>query len=114
MNSPEIEELLRDERANEAIDKMDLNQWYDRIKFVFIDSNATSVTLDSTSEESRIETRLIDFRVKAYAQLILAETEAEYESILANLIAEYKKLEPERVIDAYNEGYRKNKEASGG
>jgi hypothetical protein len=111
LSTPEIIASLMNDRDRLIYDKMNLSAWLPRLAFVPIDADATTITLDSTSELSRVQTKLIDFRVKAYAKLIMAKTEAEYDSTWEKLKAEYLKLNPETVIAEYNAVYAARKAA---
>lgn len=68
----------------------------------------TTVKLDPASDLGAMYQKLTDFRVKNSAKLILAKSEEEFNTLYSNLLDEYKKLNPEKVIDAYNEMMGKN------
>ncbi len=110
-STPGLQTRLMTERQAQIIQEMGLEKWYDpeNWTFVEIDSRATGATIDSTSEASRIETQLIDFRVKAYARLILEpQSDEEFDALYAKLVEDYMKLEPEKVLEAYTASYEAN------
>jgi putative aldouronate transport system substrate-binding protein len=72
---------------------------------------AARVAIDPTSDLGMLNEKVTQFRAQAAAALITAKTEAEYDRLLAGFMEDYKKLEPQRVIDEYNRilGELKNK-----
>ena len=66
---------------------------------------AGTVALDSTSEESAMDTRLSEYFYNHIAKLILAEDDEEFESLYAQYLEEYNALGTETVVKAYNEVY---------
>ncbi|MBP1996080.1 extracellular solute-binding protein [Paenibacillus eucommiae] len=103
--TPEIMNEVAEPRMNEAIEKMGLTEWYDKLLLVPTDF-VNSISLDTKSEEGRLEPKLIDFRNKMSAKLILAKTKEEFNGIYDAAVADYKKMKPEIVIDAYNKQYQ--------
>ena len=68
-----------------------------------------SVVLDATSEFSKIQQQMVDCRVKWSAQLIMAESDEEFESVWAEAMAEYDLLDHQSVVDEYNRLYQEIK-----
>ncbi|MGD9938992.1 MAG: hypothetical protein AB7T74_04240 [Clostridia bacterium] len=66
---------------------------------------AARVVIDPSSELGMLNQKVTQFRVQAAAALITAETEAEYNSLYAKYMEDYKKLNAQRVIDEYNRIY---------
>jgi len=111
LDSRELQLRRQSERSRQAITEMGWDKWYDMENHlpVEIDPNATGATIDTTSEASRIETQLIDFRVKAYARLIMEPTsDEEFDALFEELKADYMKLQPEKVLEAYTAAYEAN------
>lgn len=63
---------------------------------------ASAIRLEPDSALSQTEQKLIDFRVKNTARLMMAKDDAEFDAIWAELVAEYDRLNPEEVINEYN------------
>ena len=111
LDSRELQLRRQSERNKQVITEMGWDKWYDAENFAMIevDPNATGATIDTTSEASRIETQLIDFRVKAYARLIMEPTsDEEFDALYEELVEDYMKLQPEKVIEAYTAAYEAN------
>lgn len=66
-------------------------------------------SLDSSSEEGKINEKFNAFRIQAGAKLITAKSEAEFESTLKSVMEQYKKLDIKKVVDKYNEILAENK-----
>jgi ABC-type glycerol-3-phosphate transport system substrate-binding protein len=98
----------RPERLNQVYKSLGwetpLDWWIEHAEWKVI-GLASGIGLDQQSEEGILEARLTDFRVKNSARLIMAKSEAEFESIYSELVAEYNKLHPEKVVNKYNELY---------
>lgn len=113
LDSAELQLRRQTERTKQAITEMGWDKWYNMENFevIQIDANATGATIDTTSEASRIETQLVDFRVKAYARLIMEPTsDEEFDTLYEKLKEDYLKLQPEKVLEAYTAAYEANKE----
>jgi len=65
----------------------------------------TTVRIDPTSELGQLHQKMTEFRVRNTSKLVLAKTEEEFYKIQKELIEDYKKLNPERVINEYNRLY---------
>ena len=100
------------ERQREVYNKMGFDystQWGDE-HGVFVDTGSSgSVVLDATSEFSKIQQQMVDCRVKWSAQLIMAESDEEFESVWAEAMAEYDLLDHQSVVDEYNRLYQEIK-----
>lgn len=83
--------------------------WFknDRFDIEYVKSGVVNTTiLDSTSTEGKLAQQLIDYRNKAAVELVMSD---DFEATYTELVEGYKKLNPEIVIDAYNEVYEENK-----
>jgi len=100
------------ERQKEAYAKMGFEysmQWGDE-HGVFIDTgSAGTVTLDSTTEFAKIQQQMIDCRVKYSAKLIMAESDADFDKVWDEAVAEYNLLDHESVVAEYNRLYAETK-----
>lgn len=67
---------------------------------------AAGMSVDPTSQYGVLEQRLTDFRVKNTAKLIKASSDADFEQIYNQLVAEYKKMNPQKLVDEYNRMYQ--------
>ncbi|WP_235885325.1 extracellular solute-binding protein [Paenibacillus cymbidii] len=65
----------------------------------------TTVRIEPTSELGQLHQKMTEFRVKNTSKLVLAKSEDEFYKIQKDLTEEYKKLNPERVINEYNKLY---------
>lgn len=65
-----------------------------------------NIKLDPTSELNPVYQKMVDLRVKNTPKLIMAKSEAEFDQIYKDLLAEYEKLNPQKVIDKFNEMYQ--------
>lgn len=68
-----------------------------------------TVSLDSTSEEGKLDEKFNAFRVEAGAKLITAKSEVQFESTLKEVMVQYDKLNIQKVVDKYNEILAVNK-----
>lgn len=71
---------------------------------------ASAIIIDPASEIGTVHQQITDFRIKNTAKLIMAESDEQFEQIYNDLVEQYKKLNPEQVIDKYNELYQEQKE----
>lgn len=70
-----------------------------------------AISLDTTSEVGALQQKMVDFRVKNSAKLIVEpKTDEQFESLYQSIIAEYAKLKPEEVVDEYNRLYQEKLE----
>ncbi|MFD0958156.1 extracellular solute-binding protein [Paenibacillus chungangensis] len=67
---------------------------------------AGTITIDTTSELGAQHQKMVDFRVKNSALLIVSpKTDEEFETMYESVIASYKQLKPEIVVNEYNKLY---------
>ncbi|MBW7458325.1 hypothetical protein K0U00_30225, partial [Paenibacillus sepulcri] len=78
--------------------------WFENGKEVKI-GLAPSIVIDPTTPLGATEQKMIDQRVKNTAQLIMTESDAEFDKMLENIKTAYEKLNPKEVIDSYNQMY---------
>ena len=64
---------------------------------------ASSISIDPSSELGRTHEKMIDMRFKNAAKLIMSRTVEEFESNWESIMAAYEKLNPQSVVDKYNE-----------
>lgn len=62
-----------------------------------------SIMIDSSSDLGTIHQKMVELRVKTSSKLIMAKTDGDFESIWKNAMTEYEKLDPQRIVDKYNE-----------
>lgn len=68
---------------------------------------ASTVVIDTTSALGALHQKMIDFRIKNSATLIISpKTDEEFESLYQSVIASYKQLKPETVVAEYNRLYQ--------
>ena len=68
---------------------------------------ASSIVIDSNSELGSLHQRMVDFRVKNSAKLIVEpKSDEQFESLYQNVVDEYAKLNPQQVIEEYNRLYQ--------
>ena len=63
---------------------------------------ASSVYIDPASEFGRTHQRMTELRTRYTAPLIMAADDAEFESVYAEAMAEYERLDPDAVIAEFN------------
>ena len=66
---------------------------------------AGTVALNPSTDESALDTKLSEYIYKHMAQLILAESDEEFEAKYDEFMAEYQSYGPQTVVDAYNSVY---------
>ena len=78
----------------------------DKFDFEYVHTGlAGTVALNPTSDESALDTKLSEYIYKHMAQLILAESDEEFESMYDEFLTEYQSFGPQTVVDAYNAVY---------
>lgn len=106
LDSPELQLEIGDARQMEAMQQLGIENYVeDSIVNTPVDL-VGSITPDPQSAPGRLQTRLVDFRVKASADLILANSAEEFENIYKKAVEDYNKLSPEIVVDEYNKLYQ--------
>lgn len=105
---------IRHARLNEAYDKLSWDQplswWLEHAVWQTIGA-ASGIALDQQSDEGILEAKLTDFRVKNSASLMMADNDAEFERLYEELVSQYQKMNPESVVNKYNELYQAAKES---
>ncbi|MFB6366811.1 extracellular solute-binding protein [Paenibacillus elgii] len=64
---------------------------------------ASGIIIDPTSSEGMVSQKIVELRVKNSAKLVMAKSEAEFEQIWQDLMKQYQALNPQKVVDKYNE-----------
>ncbi|WP_409340533.1 extracellular solute-binding protein [Paenibacillus sp. MBLB4367] len=64
---------------------------------------ASGIIIDPASSEGMISQKIVELRVKNSAKLVMAKSEAEFEQIWQELIKQYQALNPQKVVDKYNQ-----------
>ncbi|MCP3775061.1 extracellular solute-binding protein [Paenibacillus sp. MZ04-78.2] len=64
---------------------------------------ASGIVIDPISSEGMISQKIVELRVKNSAKLVMAKSEAEFEQIWQALMKQYQALNPQKVVDKYNE-----------
>jgi putative aldouronate transport system substrate-binding protein len=99
------------ERQFEAFNKLGWSTSFDYWKEMSVPSYtglAGTVSVDPNSSEGMIEAKMVELRVKTSTQLIMAESDEEFEEIYKNAIESYNKLNPDVVVNKYNELYQES------
>ena len=103
----------RPERVNQAYEQLGwetpLDWWVENGSWETI-GVASGVSIDPQSEEGTLEARLADFRVKNTALLIQAKNDAEFDSLYESFVEQYNAMDPQIVVDKYNEIYQQGLE----
>lgn len=68
----------------------------------------SSITLEANSDLSKVYQKMTELRVKTSAKLVMAKSDEEFERIYKQMVEEYNKLEPQKVIDKFNEMMQEN------
>lgn len=68
-----------------------------------------AIMLDSASEFADTAAKMLEFRVKTSASLIMAETEEDFERIYEAAVAEHLKMNPQSVVDEFNRLYQEQR-----
>ncbi|HZG78854.1 MAG TPA: extracellular solute-binding protein [Paenibacillus sp.] len=103
----------RSARVNEAYEKLGwetpLTWWEQNAEWATI-GLASGIGLEQSSDEGVLEAKLADFRVKNTSKLIMAKDDAAFESLYNQLVQEYNAMNPQQVVDKYNELYKQGLE----
>lgn len=95
-------------RLNEAYEALGweepLSWWLEHASWQTVGA-ASGIALDQQSDEGVLEAKLADFRVKNSASLIMAADEAAFEKLYDELVVQYNAMNPEIVVDKFNELY---------
>lgn len=109
---PGVAELTYNDRQKEAFAKLGWKNNPDAwtktgIPLVAFDKGPIGdVIVPADSEEGKIEAQVTDLRVKAVPKLILAKSDAEFESIWTKLMGDYNKIGWQKMVDKYNAVYK--------
>jgi len=72
---------------------------------------AGTISIDTSSELGALQQKMVEFRVKNSAKLIIdPKTDEEFEAVYQSVINEYNKLKPERVVEEYNRLYQEKEQ----
>lgn len=66
---------------------------------------ASTISLKTGTDESRLAEKLVDFRVKSTVPLVMADSDEAFEQLYLETIAQYEAMNPESVVDVYNTSY---------
>lgn len=92
----------RAQAAFKALGWTSSKSWYLTHGFFAPSGLSTAVYIDPASDLGKTHTKMVELRVKYSSRLILANSDAEFESIWQEAMAAYEKLKPEDVINEYN------------
>ncbi|GBG06452.1 hypothetical protein PAT3040_00979 [Paenibacillus agaridevorans] len=68
---------------------------------------AGTISIDTTSELGALHQKIVDFRTKNAAKLIVTpKSDEEFEALYQATIQEYEKLKPETIVNEYNRLYQ--------
>lgn len=99
------------DRQKEAYQKMgwaDSTEYWKKTSVGAPSGLSSSIMIDPNTDLGNIHAKMVEFRVKNSAKLIMAKDEADFEKIYASVLSEYEKLNPNRVVDKYNELLKEN------
>jgi putative aldouronate transport system substrate-binding protein len=109
---PEVKDRLITAKEKETYAalgwKSSQDWWLTNAKAVHV-GLAGGIAVDPASEFGTLEQKLTDFRVKNTAKLILSKSDAGFEQVYSDLLTQYKALNPQKVVDKYNELYASGK-----
>jgi putative aldouronate transport system substrate-binding protein len=88
--------------AYKALGWTSSKSWYLKNGFFAPSGLSTAVYVDPASDLGKTQTKMVELRLRYSSKLILANSEAEFESVWQEAMAAYKKLKPEEVIAEYN------------
>lgn len=103
------DEFNRTEREREvyaALGWETCNGWWDENTAPVNAGFSQACALDTTSDLGKVGAKMVELRVKYSANLLMAE---DFDTVWAELMEEYDKLDHEAVIDAMNERLAENK-----
>ncbi len=92
----------RAQAAYKALGWKSSKSWYLDNGFFAPSGLSTAVYIDPASDLGKTQTKMVELRLRYSPKLILANSDAEFESIWQEAMAAYKKLKPEDVIAEYN------------
>jgi ABC-type sugar transport system, periplasmic component len=64
--------------------------------------------IPTDSDEGKLEEKMAQLRIKTTPNLIMAKSEEDFEAKWQALVKDYNSLNPEKVIDKYNQIYKEN------
>jgi len=107
-----MDELFLSERQKEAYKALgwenSKSYWLETGE-IALTGLASTCSLDTNSDEAKINEKFMAWRVTAGTKLITAESEDQFEVILAELMEEYNNMDVQKVVDKYNEILAANK-----
>ncbi len=72
---------------------------------------AATIGIDSTSDLGALQQKMVDFRVKNSTKLIIEpKSDEDFEKLYSQTVSDYRKLEPEKVVNMYNQLYQEKLE----
>jgi len=96
-------------RVREAYQKMGWSSsksWWVENGFFAGTGLPGAISIDASDPLTDVSNKMFELRVKNTASMILAETPEEFERLYNNTVAEHEKLNPQAVVDKYNELYQ--------
>jgi hypothetical protein len=92
----------RAQAAFKALGWRSSKSWYLDNGFFAPSGLSTAVYIDPASDLGKTHTKMVEVRLKYTTKLVLANSDAEFETIWQEAMAAYAKLKPEEVIAEYN------------
>ena len=92
-------------RQTEAFDKLgwtSSKSWYLENGFFAPSGMSTAVYIDPTSDLGKKGVKMTELRLRYSTKLIMAESDAEFETVWAETMEAYEKLNPSEYIDEMN------------
>jgi putative aldouronate transport system substrate-binding protein len=92
----------RAQAAFKALGWKSSKSWYLENGFFAPSGLSTAVYIDPASDLGKTHSKMVETRLKYTTKLVLANSDAEFDSIWQEAMATYAKLKPEDVINEYN------------
>ncbi|WP_165352541.1 extracellular solute-binding protein [Bacillus infantis] len=106
------DDIYNTDRINESYEKLGWEHskdwWYENGKPTPA-GVASAMMIEPSSELGMVHQKMTELRVRSTPDLIMADSDAEFEKVWADIEKQYEKLDPQRVVDSFNEMYQESK-----
>lgn len=115
-NDPSYSKLSLSDVENKVLQKYgwesEADPWIKNKSFGFdtMASGNLAISLPTGTNEVKVEQKIIELRDKTIPRLIMSKNDAEFEKEWEKFVAAYNALNPQPVIQKYNEIYKSNAE----
>ena len=112
MSHAELADQYQKPRIREAYEKLGWSSsksWWVENGFFASTGLPGAISVDPADPLNDLATKMFELRVKTTASLIMADTVQEFEAIYDAAVEEHNKLNPQAVVDKYNEIYQAEK-----